>query len=98
MSESTQVLLSLLVTHYRFKIRCRRKEIGESPNKYHLLGLNLLFLLSQNRVSEFHTELELLPQEIIRTNEFILHPWVLEQNLMEGSYNKIFRTKVNGEM
>lgn len=71
-----------------------RNEIGESANKYQLLGLNLLFLLSQNRVSEFHTELELLPQEIIQTNEFIRHPLALEQYLMEGSYSKIFRAKV----
>lgn len=73
-----------------------RKEIGESQNKYQLLGLNLLFLLSQNRVSEFHTELELLPQEIIQANEFIRHPLALEQHLMEGSYNKIFRAKGHG--
>lgn len=73
-----------------------RNEIGESANKYQLLGLNLLFLLSQNRVSEFHTELELLPQEIIQTNEFIRHPLALEQYLMEGSYNKIFLAKGNG--
>ena len=26
-----------------------------------ILGLNLLFLLSQNRMAEFHTELELIP-------------------------------------
>lgn len=71
-----------------------RSEIGESANKYQLLGLNLLFLLSQNRVSEFHTELELLPQEIIQTNEFIRHPLALEQYFMEGCYNKIFRAKV----
>lgn len=71
-----------------------RSEIGESANKYQLLGLNLLFLLSQNRVSEFHTELELLPQEIIHQNEFIRHPLALEQNLMEGSYYKIFKAKV----
>lgn len=72
-----------------------RNEIGESANKYQLLGLNLLFLLAQNRVSEFHTELELLPQEIIHTNEFIRHSVALEQCLMEGSYNKIFRAKVH---
>lgn len=71
-----------------------RDEIGESKQKYQLLGLNLLFLLSQNRVSEFHTELELLPQEIIHKNEFIRHPLALEQYLMEGSYNKIFSAKV----
>lgn len=79
-----------------FFLSLYRKEIGESKNKYQLLGLNLLFLLSQNRVSEFHTELELLPQEIIQANEFIRHPLALEQHLMEGSYNKIFRAKGHG--
>uniref|UniRef100_A0A182Q547 26S proteasome non-ATPase regulatory subunit 8 n=1 Tax=Anopheles farauti TaxID=69004 RepID=A0A182Q547_9DIPT len=69
--------------------------IGESKNKYQLLGLNLLFLLSQNRVAEFHTELELLPADIIQTNAFIRHPLALEQYLMEGRYNKIFQAKGN---
>jgi 26S proteasome regulatory subunit N12 len=68
--------------------------MGESKNKYQLLGLNLLFLLSQNRVAEFHTELELLPADIIQTNKFVRHPLALEQNLMEGRYNKIFMAKV----
>uniref|UniRef100_A0A2M4AGD1 26S proteasome non-ATPase regulatory subunit 8 n=1 Tax=Anopheles triannulatus TaxID=58253 RepID=A0A2M4AGD1_9DIPT len=69
--------------------------IGESKNKYQLLGLNLLFLLSQNRVAEFHTELELLPADIIQTNPFIRHPLALEQYVMEGRYNKIFQAKGN---
>lgn len=30
-------------------------ELPESANKYQLLGLNLLRLLSQNRLAEFHT-------------------------------------------
>lgn len=81
-------IISIVLSH-------NRNEIGESANKYQLLGLNLLFLLAQNRVSEFHTELELLPQEIIHTNEFIRHSVGLEQCLMEGSYNKIFRAKVH---
>ncbi|XP_055609903.1 26S proteasome non-ATPase regulatory subunit 8 [Uranotaenia lowii] len=72
-----------------------KNEIGESKNKYQLLGLNLLFLLSQNRVAEFHTELELLPADIIQENEFIRHPLALEQYLMEGRYNKIFQAKGN---
>ncbi|XP_059615271.1 26S proteasome non-ATPase regulatory subunit 8 [Phlebotomus argentipes] len=69
--------------------------IADSPNKYQLLGLNLLFLLSQNRVAEFHTELELLPADIIHSNKFIRHPLALEQYFMEGSYNKIFQAKGN---
>jgi 26S proteasome regulatory subunit N12 len=67
--------------------------IPDSQNKYKLLGLNLLFLLSQNRVAEFHTELELLPCEIIQSNKFIGHPLSLEQCLMEGRYNKLFTAK-----
>lgn len=85
---------------YMAQLKCYyfdyNSEIGESQNKYQLLGLNLLFLLSQNRVSEFHTELELLPQQIIQTNQYIRHPLALEQYLMEGSYNKIFLAKGNG--
>jgi 26S proteasome regulatory subunit N12 len=72
-----------------------KTQIPESQNKYKLLGLNLLFLLSQNRVAEFHTELELLPCDIIKTNKFIQHPLSLEQYLMEGRYNKLFAAKGN---
>lgn len=46
---------------------------------HQLLGLNLLFLLSQNRVSEFHTELERLSARDIQTNVYIKHPVSLEQ-------------------
>lgn len=67
--------------------------LEESPNKYQLLGLNLLRLLSQNRLAEFHTEVELLPPDVIQSNSFIKHPVLLEQYLMEGSYNKVFLAK-----
>lgn len=61
----------------------------ESAQMYPLLGLNLLFLLSQNRVAEFHIELELLPIDKILNNVYIQHPVSLEQYIMEGSYNKV---------
>lgn len=61
---------------------------------YKLLGLNLLYLLSVNRVSEFHTELELLQAEIIHSNKYICPILALEQYIMEGRYNKIFQAKV----
>uniref|UniRef100_A0A6G1SLW0 26S proteasome non-ATPase regulatory subunit 8 n=1 Tax=Aceria tosichella TaxID=561515 RepID=A0A6G1SLW0_9ACAR len=67
--------------------------LPESPNKYQLIGLNLLRLLSQNRLAEFHTEIELLPLDVIQRNPFINHPILLEQYLMEGSFNKIFLAK-----
>lgn len=64
-------------------------QLPESAFKYQLLGLNLLFLLSQNRVAEFHTELELLPSDRIQSDVYIKHPLSLEQYLIEGSYNKV---------
>lgn len=51
---------------------------------HQLLGLNLLFLLSQNRVAEFHTELERLPAKDIQTNVYIKHPVSLEQVRQAG--------------
>jgi len=69
--------------------------LAESPFTYQLLGLNLLCLLSQNRVAEFHTELELLPPKEIHNNIYIKHPIALEQHLMEGSYNKVFLARFN---
>merc|ERR1719180_298727 len=39
--------------------------LPDSPFQYQLLGLNLLCLLSQNRVAEFHTELERLPAKVL---------------------------------
>lgn len=71
-----------------------KQSIVESDLKYEILGLNLLFLLSQNRIADFHTELELLPSEEILNNVFVRYPVVVEQYLMEGCYNKIFRTKL----
>jgi len=70
-------------------------DLPESPYKYQLLGLNLLSLLSQNRLAEFHTELELLPVNEIQSNIYLKHPVSMEQYLMEGSYNKVFLAKGN---
>ncbi|GCB66829.1 26S proteasome non-ATPase regulatory subunit 8 [Scyliorhinus torazame] len=84
---------------YMAQLKCYyfdyKDELPESAYKHQLLGLNLLFLLSQNRVAEFHTELERLPARDIQTNVYIKHPVSLEQYLMEGSYNKVFLAKGN---
>jgi len=84
---------------YMAQLKCYyfdyQNQLEESTYKYQVLGLNLLFLLSQNRVAEFHTELELLPAEHIQNDVYIRHPLSIEQYLMEGSYNKIFLAKGN---
>jgi 26S proteasome regulatory subunit N12 len=60
---------------------------------YTLLGLNLLCLLAQNRIADFHTQLELIDADQLHSNIYIKHPVQLEQCLMEGSYNKVYRAR-----
>lgn len=72
-----------------------REELPEAAYMHQLLGLNLLFLLSQNRVSEFHTELERLSARDIQTNVYIRHPVSLEQVLQFNPRQKnIFRVNI----
>ena len=73
-----------------------RQNLPQSDREYMFMGLNLIHLLSQNRITEFHTLLELLDPAAIASSPFIRHPIELEQCLMEGSYNKVWdaRSKV----
>ncbi|KAJ3336894.1 hypothetical protein HDU93_002007 [Gonapodya sp. JEL0774] len=64
-----------------------------SQRLYPLLGLNLLRLLAQNRLAEFHTELETLDIDALSQNVYIRHPVQVEQSLMEGSYNKVWNSR-----
>jgi len=65
--------------------------LPDSANRAHILGLNLLNLLAQNRLAEFHLELQLLNLNEIQTNKFLKFPVEYEEFLMQGSYNKIFK-------
>src|SRR5689334_493651 len=64
-----------------------------SERMYPILGLNLLRLLAQNRIADFHTQLETIDPEQIHTNAYIRHPVQIEQCLMEGSYNKVWHAR-----
>jgi len=83
---------------YFAQLKCYYFDFGsllpESPYKFNILGLNLLSLLAQNRLAEFHTELELLPVDELK-NVYIKHSISLEQFLMEGTFNKVFLSKGN---
>jgi len=84
-----------LFDRYMAQLKCyyldyRTSGVDESAYKHQLLGLNLLRLLSANRLSDFHTELELLTIEDMQKSIYIKHPVQIEQYLMEGSYNKVF--------
>eukprot|EP00041_Stephanoeca_diplocostata_P004432 m.45056 g.45056 ORF g.45056 m.45056 type:complete len:269 (-) comp15111_c0_seq1:212-1018(-) len=71
-------------------------QLAASPFQHELLGLNLLCLLSQNRIAEFHMELERIsPVSDLQSNLYIRYPVALEQYLMEGAYNKVFLSKGN---
>jgi 26S proteasome regulatory subunit N12 len=65
-----------------------------SERKYPVLGLYLLYLLSFNKISEYHTEIELIPIAD-HTNLYIKVPVSLEQYFVEGAYNKILNSKHN---
>ena len=48
--------------------------LPESERQYPILGLNLLRLLAQNRIAEFHTELEQVPMALQQSNSYIKFP------------------------
>jgi len=59
----------------------------ESDKRAWILGLNLMYLLLMDNPSEFHSELELLQEEL--QSSYIQFPVLLEQRLMLGSYNDV---------
>ncbi|KAH7924037.1 hypothetical protein BV22DRAFT_1105717 [Leucogyrophana mollusca] len=63
--------------------------------EFPIRGLNLIRLLTQNRIAEFHTTLESLPlpADEINVNPYIRHPVNLERWLMEGSYSKVWNAR-----
>lgn len=64
-----------------------------TPRKTHILGLNLMHLLVENLLSEFHAELELL-SEAEASSAFVSFPINLERQLMVGIYDEILNVKV----
>jgi 26S proteasome regulatory subunit N12 len=69
-----------------------RQVLPPSQNEAVLTGLNLLRLLVQNRIAEFHTELEVIPSEM-QQQECVRYIIQLEQWLMEGAYNKVLEAR-----
>jgi len=69
-----------------------RNRIPQSPQENLILGLNLLRLLVQNRIAEFHTELELLSSATLE-DPCIKHAVELEQSFMEGAYNRVLSAR-----
>ena len=71
-----------------------RSAMPPSSQEALLSGLSLLVLLVQNRIAEFHTTVELLPDEILATPE-VAQVAQLEAWLMEGAYNKVLGARTS---
>ncbi|KAK0190850.1 COP9 signalosome [Armillaria mellea] len=69
--------------------------LPSSKREFPIRGLNLIRLLTQNRIADFHTTLESLPlpADAIGDNPYISHPVNLERWLMEGSYSKVWNAR-----
>lgn len=93
-TSSTQSLLRFMTLIIKYYI-ARSSQLPPSPREYPLRGLNLIRLLTQNRIADFHTTLESLPipADSIPTNPYISHPVNLERWLMEGSYSKVWNAR-----
>ncbi|RXK36725.1 26S proteasome regulatory subunit N12 [Tremella mesenterica] len=67
-------------------------QIPPSPLRPITLGLHLLALLSEGRLTDFHTVLETLQLDQLN-DSFVKLPVDLERWLMEGAYNKVYRAR-----
>lgn len=73
-------------------------EINTDTTK--IISLNLVYLLSQGLISDFHVHLETIfnsPQYNIEKDKYLAFPVLLERNLMEGNYIKIWKLLQNEE-
>jgi len=62
------------------------------PLRCTMLGLNLMNLLVENRLAEFHSEVELL-SESERASPAVAFPMQIEEHLMMGSYNRVLMAR-----
>jgi 26S proteasome regulatory subunit N12 len=67
---------------------------AESQKRCLLLGLNLMCLLVENRLSEFHAEMELLSKKEA-SDKFVSFPITLERQLMVGSYDEVLKAHLH---
>lgn len=63
-----------------------------TDQKCHILGLNLMYLLVENNLSEFHSELEFISNDTIQSSsKYITFPINIERQLMVGSYDEVLQ-------
>ena len=70
---------------------------ASSENQNTVLGLNLLYLLVENKLADFHSELELLNDAQLKSKE-IKFCTELDQHLNVGSYDQVLTSAKNPPM
>ena len=68
-------------------------QISEGDNQWRTWGLYLTFLLSYNKIEDFHAELEAVPWDLYTSNKYIRFAVTLEQFFMEGNYQEVLQAK-----
>lgn len=80
---------------YRHFLISNEDVLDRSPNERQFLGLNLLFLLAQNRVSEYESDLENIPLEAVHESEYIRFAIAIKQCLDESDQDRIIFASVS---
>jgi len=70
-----------------------KTKLPVSPRENIMTGLQLMNLIAQNRIADFHLALESLDPSLFESDPHIRHPVDLEKALMEGSYNKVLNNR-----
>ena len=65
-----------------------------TPKKTLVLGLHLMHLLVEHRLSEFHSVLENISEHEASSSPFLSYPIGLERQLMVGMYDEIMSTAI----
>ena len=73
----------LLVPYYQDAVNLPHSECRMETS-----GLILMYLLTENLLTEFHMELEKLPSFNLKGDKYVGTAFKLEQFMMLGNYNK----------
>jgi len=65
------------------------RALPASPRAHTLLGVYLLYLLTENRLADLHAELELMDDDA-RSSRYVKFVVALEQHKMEGRFHKLW--------
>ena len=88
----------LQVKTYYFDYIKNRNVLSKQSDKYlYYVGLYLLFLLSNNRTTDFSTELELLDTKD-KDNQYIKVSLDIEQCIVEGNYSHMSKLKNSSDV